>query len=34
MFMAVYINDTLASGDPEFEKLTEKIPQTFDSKKK
>lgn len=32
--MAVYVDDTLGSGNPKFEQLTEKIPKTFESKKK
>lgn len=32
--MDVNVDDTLASGDSDFKKLTKKIPRTFESKKK
>lgn len=31
--MAADVDDTLASGNPEFKKLIEKMQKTFDSKK-
>lgn len=32
--MAVYVDDTLASGNENFEKVADHIPKTFESKKK
>lgn len=32
--MAVYVDDSLASGNAQFEKRKDQIPKTFQSKKK